>query len=359
MRRFPTAGPVAPADHYHLPPLPRLGRDRILEEVEWEHYFVVHGPPQTGKTTTLIALRDLLNERGYRCLYTSLRGTHPDDDLDRAMAAVLERLAAEATSTLDDDFLARESPGILVKNGPETALLAVVTRWAASTPGPLALLLDDVDSLPGDCLDSLLHQIRSGFETYPRDFPQTMAIGGIRRIDSFAAQRGVCFNCISKAYRIGNFSEDEIRTLLGQHTEETGQRFTPEAVDEIRRTTAGQPWLVNALADGACFGDPDGPDPRAAITGEAVAAARERLLRARPRPLRQVADRLDEEGVRPVVQRLFTGERQTDPSDDWTYARDLGLLRPETPLRFANPIYREILRPTCAPASAGGSALPR
>lgn len=357
MRRFPTTGPVAPAEHYHLPPLPRLGRDRILEEVESAHYFVVHGPPQTGKTTTLVALRDLLNERGYRCLYTSLRGTHPDDDrLETAMAAVLGRLASEASATLGDDFLSRESPGILADRTPTRAFVIAVTRWATSASKPVALLLDDVDSLREHCLDSLLAQIRVGFDTYPRRFPQTMAIGGIRRFDYFAALRGACFNCITKACRIGDFSEDEIRTLLGQHTEETGQPFSPDAVEEIRRTTAGQPWLVNALADSACFGDPDGPDPRAAITGEAVAAARERLLRARPRPLRQVADRVDEEGVRPVVERLFTGERPTGPSDDWTYARDLGLLRPETPLRFANPIYREILRTTCAPASG---ALPQ
>lgn len=357
MRRFPTAGPVAPAEHYHLSALPRLGRDRILEEVECWNYFVVHGPPQTGKTTTLVALRDLLNESGYRCLYASLRGTDPDDDdLESAMAAVLERLASEASATLDDDFLARESSGILADRTPTCAFLIAVTRWATSASKPLALLLDDVDSLREHCFDSLLDQIRVGFETRPRRFPATMAIGGIRRIDAFAIRRGVLFNCITKAYRIGDFSEDEIRTLLGQHTAETGQPFSPDAFEEIRRTTAGQPWLVNALADGACFGNPDGPAPRAAITGEAVAAARERLLRARPRPLRQVADRVDEEGVRPVVERLFTGERPTGPSDDWTYARDLGLLRPETPLRFANPIYREILRTTCAPASA---ALPR
>ena len=359
MRRFPTAGPVAPADHYHLSPLSRIGRDRLLDEAEWGQYFVVYGPPQSGKTTTLIALRDLLNERGYRCVYASFRGTHPDsDDLGAAMAAVLERLASEATATLGDDFLARESPGILDGKSETLAFYLAVHRWAAADPKPLALLLDDVDSLPRQCLDSLLDQIRTGFEEDPPRCPRTMAIGGIRRIDDFAVRRGVPFNCISKAYRIDDFSEDEVRALLGQHTEETGQPFSPEAVEEIRRATAGQPWLVNALADGACFDDPDGQHRPAAITEEAVTAARERLLRARPLPLRQVADRLDEESVRQVVEPIFAGERAFCSFEDWTYATALGLVRPDRPGRLPNPIHCEVLRTTLAARRAADTLPP-
>jgi hypothetical protein len=36
--------------------------------------------------------------------------------------------------------------------------------------------------------------------------------------------------------------------LYTQHTEETGQVFTPEALDLAYELTMGQPWLVNALA---------------------------------------------------------------------------------------------------------------
>lgn len=359
MRRFPTAGPVAPADHYHLPPLSRIGRDRVLDEAEWGQYFVVYGPPQTGKTTTLIALRDLLNERGYRCVYASFRGTHPDsDDLGAAMAAVLERLASEARATLGDDFLARESPGILDGKSETLAFYLAVHRWAAADPKPLALLLDDVDSLPGYCFDSLMHQIRAGYENCSPQFPRTMAVCGIRRIEYFAIQREVPFNCVSNAYRIGDFSEDEIRALLGQHTEETGQPFSPEAVEEIRRATAGQPWLVNALADSACFDDPDGQHRPAAITEEAVTAARERLLRARPLPLRQVADRLDEESVRQVVEPIFAGERAFCSFEDWTYATALGLVRPDRPGRLPNPIHCEVLRTTLAARNADDTIPP-
>ena len=61
MRFFNTAGPVNPADHYCIPPLARSDPDEVLLLVRMKKYFVLHAPRQTGKTSGLLALRDLLN----------------------------------------------------------------------------------------------------------------------------------------------------------------------------------------------------------------------------------------------------------------------------------------------------------
>ena len=62
MRRFfNTAGPVRPERHYCVPPLARFDLDQVLGLIRNERYFVLHAPRQTGKTCTLLALRDLLN----------------------------------------------------------------------------------------------------------------------------------------------------------------------------------------------------------------------------------------------------------------------------------------------------------
>jgi hypothetical protein len=52
-RRFNTAGPCLPAEHYMIPALSRLPEAPGL--VELKVYFVVHAPRQTGKTTALRA----------------------------------------------------------------------------------------------------------------------------------------------------------------------------------------------------------------------------------------------------------------------------------------------------------------
>ena len=86
MRFFKTSGPVVPADHYCIPPLERLDLDVIRELVRDKRYFVLHAPRQTGKTSALLALRDLLNSGvwgGYRCVYVNVEGGQAMRDLAR------------------------------------------------------------------------------------------------------------------------------------------------------------------------------------------------------------------------------------------------------------------------------------
>ncbi len=61
MRHFNTAGPVRESRHYCVPPLSRVDLDDVLTLVRQEQYFVLHAPRQTGKTSTLLALREVLN----------------------------------------------------------------------------------------------------------------------------------------------------------------------------------------------------------------------------------------------------------------------------------------------------------
>ena len=67
------------------------------------------------------------------------------------------------------------------------------------------------------------------------------------RIHSSAEDRlvlgGSAFNIKSESLRLGDFSEQEIRALLAQHTAATGQAFTEEAQALIgTRTAASRGW---------------------------------------------------------------------------------------------------------------------
>ena len=89
MRTFATAGPIVAADHYHIPPLERIDLEETLGLVRDKRYFVLHAPRQTGKTSALLALRDLLNsgEAGeWRCVYANFEvGQAGREDTARAM----------------------------------------------------------------------------------------------------------------------------------------------------------------------------------------------------------------------------------------------------------------------------------
>ena len=97
-RFFNTSGPVVAEDHYSIPPLDRLDLDELLRLIEAKRYFVLHAPRQTGKTSALLALRDLLNERGTeRSVYVNVEtGQTARGDVAQGMRAVLAGLSMRA-----------------------------------------------------------------------------------------------------------------------------------------------------------------------------------------------------------------------------------------------------------------------
>ena len=347
MRSFNTAGPVNPTDHYLIPPLSRIDPDEVLGLVRDKKYFVLHAPRQTGKTSALLALADVLNERGYHCVYVTVETARTArDDVARAMRVVLAVLAKAASSDLDDRFLQGVWAEALAEVGPDLALGEALSRWAEAAPRPLVLLIDEVDTLVGDSLLSVLQQLRAGYPRRPGRFPQSVVLCGLRDVRDYRmGASGSPFNIAAKSLRLGDFSRQETLALLGQHTAETGQAFAPEALEAVWTQTCGQPWLVNALAYGACFENKAlRADRSRTVTAADVAAVREQLIVNRVTHLDYLADKLREERVRRVIEPMLTGaDRYAFTDRDVGYARDLGLLAQDAPVRIANPIYAEVL----------------
>ena len=354
MRFFNTEGPVRPDDHYAIRPLDRVDVDELLALIRAKRYFVLHAPRQTGKTSALIALRDLLNsgEVGdFRCVNVNVEvGQVARDDVARGIRAVLSNLA-ESALLLGDDYPDGVWPDVLAKAGPENALKVLLARWCMANPTPLVLLVDEIDSLVGDCLLSVLRQLRAGYEQRPEAFPQSVVLCGVRdirdyRIRSSAGEviaGGSPFNIAAKSLRMGDFSEAETRALMAQHTEETGQRFTAAAQEAVWTQTRGQPWLVNALCAGACFDNKAGRDRSRTIEVDDIHAAREEFIVSRRTHLDQLAHKLEEARVRRVVEPMLSGGEARHQVRDLEYVRDLGLLAPDSPPRMANPIYAEVV----------------
>ena len=73
------------------------------------------------------------------------------------------------------------------------------------------------------------------------------------------------------------------------------------------RQTQGQPWLGNALCERACFRGEAGRDRSRPVTEEAILDAQEQLILARETHLDQLADKLDEDRVRRVIEPLLRG----------------------------------------------------
>ena len=131
MRFFNTAGPVKAPDHYHIPPLDRLDLDEVRTLIEQKKYFVLYAPRQTGKTSALLALRDLLNAGSdYRCVYVNVEPAQAlREDVEQATQVILGELASRVRLTLGDEFLTQTWAAIFAEFGPG-ALREELTRWA-------------------------------------------------------------------------------------------------------------------------------------------------------------------------------------------------------------------------------------
>jgi len=355
VRFFNTAGPVRPDWHYCIPPLERFDLSHVLGLIGQAKYFVLHAPRQTGKTSSLLALRSRLNAGDtYRCAYVNVEPAQAArEDVAAAVRAILTRIAGEAESALGDRSVRESLPAVLGVGSPFGMLEEALRLWSAADPRPLVLLIDEIDALVGDTLVSVLRQLWAGYPDRPRHFPQSVVLCGVRDVRDYrihaGAERapitgGSAFNIKAESLRLGDFSPPEVGSLLAQHTEETGQVWTGSARSEVWRLTEGQPWLVNALAYRATEANTDLGRP---IGVEAIHDARERIIAGRETHLDQLADKLAEPRVRRVVEPLLSGRLETEseriPPDDLQYVADLGLVRVDGQVRIANPIYAEVI----------------
>jgi hypothetical protein len=363
-RRFNTAGPCIEGRHYMIEPIGRLPEARGL--VEQGAYFVVHAPRQTGKTTTLMALAKKLTADGQlAALYFNGEAAQALGERVGAVEKVVwESIRQHAADALPPDLQPPADP----EDAPESLwLTAQLKAWCRTCPRPVVLFFDEIDSLQGESLRSILRQFRSGFASRFENFPRSIILCGLRDVRDYKAASGgdpsrlgtsSPFNIKLESLRIGDFDEVEVNTLLDEHTADTGQVFTPEARTRLFALSQGQPWLTNALAREVV--------EKMAVTGpieaEHIDRAKERLILARATHLDSLVARLNEPRVRRVLEPLIAGTLlgyELSLDDDLAYLRDIGLIARNLPVRMANPIYREVVVRVLATQAEANITVPR
>ena len=330
-----------------LPPEERLVRAQLDRYIGDQLYWVLHAPRQTGKTTFLQSWMRKINAEGAAvACYVSVERCQQFPDASDAIPMICESILSYARSFL---------PGDLVPALPEATqgsmLDRILTDWSAMVaPKPLVVLFDEVDVLQDQALVSFLRQLRGGFARRGvGQFPVSVALVGMRDLrdylikskDGVALSPGSPFNIKQDSASLSNFTSPDVQALIAQHTGESGQLFSGEAVQAIYDLTRGQPWLVNALLQKCVW--------QLRTHGEAVEIghvreAKEMLIQERAVHLDSLAERLRDGRVKQIVQSILIGE--SDPNlaegDDFRLTLDLGLVGIENGIiGIANPIYRE------------------
>ncbi|GHT46466.1 hypothetical protein FACS189454_07640 [Planctomycetales bacterium] len=348
IRFFNTTGPCNPDDHYMLPPAERLQGAQLHRYVKDNLYWSLHAPRQTGKTTFLQSWAKELNATGkyIACCVTLERGQGASLALGLpAICSGIIRKAKEDSLPVPDTD----------ETNPLEMLNALLADWARKVASkPLVVLFDEADVLEGELMVSFLRQLRSGFaDRSIGKFPVSVALVGMRDLkdylvsakDGKSVNPGSPFNIKSDSAVISNFSQENVAQLFAQHTEETGQQITQEALDYVWKQSQGQPWIVNTLFQRATMRILDYEDYQT-INVEYLRQAREQMILARETHIESLAFRLKDPNIRHVIEKLLTGEYASNllNGDAFRQCLDLGLVAAnEGEIGVANPIYREVL----------------
>ncbi|MGB3786764.1 MAG: ATP-binding protein [Phormidesmis sp.] len=328
--------------------LPSLDRLPSLERlINQEGYFVIHAPRQTGKTTAMLTLAQQLTAEGqYAALMVSAEvGAAYSQFPEKAEVAILRAWFDAATFWLPSEL-----------HPPDwsecSSIGQALKLWAETCSRPIVLFVDEIDALQDEALVSVLRQLRDGYPRRPAGFPHSLALVGLRDVRDYKVAAGGSdrlgtaspFNIKVESLTLRNFTQAEIASLYEQHTADTGQEFTPAALQKVFELTQGQPWLVSALARQMV--EEIAPDASLGLTVDHVEQAKEILIQRQDTHLDSLAERLREPRVRAIIEPMLAGlELGEVPNEDIQFVLDLGLcvMSPKGGLAIANPIYREVL----------------
>ena len=356
-RIFNIAGPCNPEDNYMLPAMQRL--PEVTRLIKDKAYFVVHAQRQCGKTTAFRTLVDEINSKGEMgAMYCSLEVMQEFPEPESCIPKIVNTIAQRACDypQVFGPLRAAELKSEIDIADIDTAVLLLLRRLSQLASKPVALFFDEADCLSGAALVTFLRQLRKGKIEFTagRDFPQSIALIGMRNIRDYKAKirpdsetlgSASPFNVITKALTLRTFTQGEVKELYSQHTAETGQIFEPGVAEQAFAYSCGQPYLVNALAKW-CVDEIHDRRYNEPITLDNMHEAKEKIIRERGIHLDSLMERMKEPRVRPIVEAVMTGKaEQIDTLEgDVSYVLDLGILVEERGvLKPANPMYAEII----------------
>ena len=254
MKTFGTHGPVNLEDHYIVSRSEELAD--FINRVKLGRYIVIFAPRQTGKTTffqwALEALTADQTETYFpiELNFQVYEGYSADDFYLSLYESICEQIHSVF---MKRDIVPPEDLTQFLENTKLTdhvAMLRFFQQFAEFAGDErLVLIIDEFDGIPIDAVSGFLNALRTIYvQRTMRQCPYSLGIVGVKNITQLNLNRSISPFNIQDEFTLPNFTLEQVRELLAQYTDEVGQTFEPEVIENIYRQTAGQPFLVNRFA---------------------------------------------------------------------------------------------------------------
>jgi len=252
-RTFETRGPVSKDRNYIVSRTAEIAD--LVERIKKGRYVVIFAPRQTGKTTFFRwALETLTAEDStyfpIQLDFQTFRNVSVEVFYDGLRRRVHEEIIWEfqqRQSNIDNGF--RQ----FLENYPlkDHASFQLFLQELASHLGnrKVAIIIDEFDGIPREALSDFLYTLREIYlSRAPNRCPYSVGIVGVKSITQLNYDRSISPFNIQDEFMLSNFTLVQVRELLEQYTDEVGQAFASEVIEGIHKQTAGQPCLVNRMA---------------------------------------------------------------------------------------------------------------
>jgi len=155
--------------------------------IQQEKYFVLHEQRQSGKTSFILDLLDILNSgKEFAALYINVEaGQQAYGNTTKGIPIVLSEISLKLQETFQWNVFLNEQ---FIHDPPENRLQSVltyITKVFYEQGRKFVLLVDGIDSLVSDTFLTVLRQFRSGYEQRPDTFPASIMLIGVRDIRDY------------------------------------------------------------------------------------------------------------------------------------------------------------------------------
>ena len=252
MRRFETQGRVYPEHNYFVPRTSEV-KD-FIARAKAGRYIVLFAPRQTGKTTFFrLALDELAhNDATYLPIYLNFE-VYEDctpSDFYGGLAEDIHEKIVEVFQTQGEAL--PETLTHFLENAQLTDQLSMrrffreLARFLKDRR--VVLIIDEFDAIPRGALKGFLRWLRDTYLSGKTRCPHSVCLVGVKSIMQLDYDRSISPFNIQDEFHLPNFTLEQVCELLSQYTDEVGQAFASEVITSLYKQTAGQPFLVNRIA---------------------------------------------------------------------------------------------------------------
>ena len=236
MKRFCTSGPVDKKTCYYVK-RPELMKEAINHIENWR-YFTVSAPRQTGKTTFLNEILQVIKDK-YITIFLSF------EDYKNIITE------KEFVRTLYDEVLSelkKYNLEIQEKIDNIRMIKKLFKKLHDRTGKDIVLMIDEFEKFNNEeLMNQFLHIIRKTYHNKKLYGLRSVILISVSYLSGILEDNASPFN-ITEHMEVPYFTKEQVYDLLNQHEQETGQKFEEEVKELIWHNSGGQPGLTNALA---------------------------------------------------------------------------------------------------------------